>query len=76
MEIDRQVTEYRRIIKQKNNSNEALFRLGIMHHKGVGVQKDDFEANKCFREAALNNHPGAQAKYGHFIAMGMRIQKI
>lgn len=44
---------------------EAQFKLGLAYSNGDGVPKDDVEAVRWFREAAVQGHPEAQLHLGY-----------
>ena len=51
-------------------SRLAQYYLGGMYAKGSGVSKDDSEAVKWFRKAAMQNDPAAQTNLGVMYLMG------
>jgi hypothetical protein len=44
----------------ESNNREALFALGIMHEKGLGVEKDSHKAFEYYLSAAQLKNPSAQ----------------
>ena len=61
-------TEFKKSIYIKNLAEKgdtfALNKLGNMYAEGKGIQKDDHEAMKCYKKAALRGNSDAQANYG------------
>ncbi len=53
----------------------AQYRLGNMYVKGVGVPKDFAEAMAWFRQAAIQNHAGAQLKLGMLLLLKCMVAK-
>jgi TPR repeat protein len=48
----------------------AQYRLGLMHAAGQGTRKDEDEATRWLRQAALQGHTAAQAKLGTLYIAG------
>ncbi len=64
-------------IKKAAKQGDALaqYRLGNMYVKGVGVPKDFSKAIAWFRQAARQNHAGAQLKLGMFLLCKCMVAK-
>lgn len=54
---------------------EAMFRLGLLHQAGLGVEKDAEEALEWFRQAADEGHLGALYEVGraHLFGTGAEV---
>ncbi len=65
------------LIRQTAQQGDSLsqYILGNMYVKGVGVPKDFSKAMAWFREAAIQNHAGAQLKLGMFLLVKCMVAK-
>lgn len=54
---------------------EAQYNLGLCYSEGDGVQQDDLEAAKWFRQAAERNHAVAQHNLGICCAQGRGVEQ-
>jgi TPR repeat protein len=53
----------------------ALFNLGMMYDRGIGVEQNFSEAAKWYELAASNGHPNAQIVIGHMYEKGQGVQQ-
>ena len=51
---------------------DAQFRVGVFFYHGIVVKKDDIEALKWFRKAALQGHLAAMSELGIMYAEGKK----
>ena len=59
----------------KGGSAEGLCALGVLHHAGKGVEKNDRRAAELFRQAAELGLPRAQLFLGHCYDDGMGVDQ-
>lgn len=54
---------------------QSAYFIGLFHHNGFGVAKDDAEAAKWFKRAAVKNHSIAQYYMGKLSEQGKGVEK-
>ena len=71
---DKQAIQWFRKAAEQNHP-QALYRLGVLYHNGLGVEKDEKEAVKWYRKAAEYNLPEAQTAIGDMYAKGQGVKE-